>query len=365
MTEPATAPSERAPRPVRLLVGFAVAALIGGVIGGLIVKTTTTAPRLSSPQTTFCDATQVADQGLPSVVTIAASGGDQSGTGSGEIIAEGGYILTNNHVISVAADGGSLSVRYSDGHSSAATLVGRDPLTDLAVIKADDGAAGLPLIPIGSSRALVVGQPVVALGSPLGLSSTVTAGIISALDRHVPVPSDNGKTAHLVGAIQTDAAINPGNSGGALVNCSGQLVGVNTAIATVPNAAGHSGGGSVGLGFAIPVDLAVPISDEIMASGKVVHYTLGMQVQQIPPSAAEAAGLPQGLFVVSVEPDGPAGQAGIAQGDVVTAVNGQPAVSSDQVTVAEINGKTGESVQITYDHGGTSTTVSLTPQKLP
>jgi putative serine protease PepD len=363
MTEPA--PSERSSRAGRLLVGFALAALIGGIVGGIVVKATTSGSRKSSSQPTFCDATQVADHGLPSVVTIAASNGDQGGTGSGEIIAEGGYILTNNHVISVAADGGNLSVRYSDGHSSSATLVGRDPLTDLAVIKAEDDAAGLPLIPIGSSRTLAVGQPVVALGAPLGLSSTVTAGIISALDRHVPVPSDNGKTAHLVDAIQTDAAINPGNSGGALVNCSGQLVGVNTAIATVPNAAGHSGGGSVGLGFAIPVDLAVPISDEIMASGKVVHYTLGMQVQQIPPSAAEAAGLPQGLFVASVEPDGPAAQAGIAQGDVVTAVNGQPAVSSDQVTVAEINGKTGEPVQITYEHDGTSKTVSLTPQKLP
>jgi putative serine protease PepD len=359
------APARRArPRVGRLLIGFAVAALVGGVIGGVLVALLTPSTRVASTRVTFCNATQVAGQGLPSVVTISAGGADPSsgsGTGSGELIADGGYILTNDHVIAVAADGGRLSVRYSDGQSSKATLVGRDPLTDLAVIKADDGASGRPIIPIGSSSGLQVGQPVVALGAPLGLSSTVTAGIISALDRHVPVPSSNAGTAHLVGAIQTDAAINPGNSGGALVNCGGELIGVNTAIATVPNANGDAGGGSVGLGFAIPVDLAEPISAELIKTGQVAHTTLGLQVQQISTSTDAASAAPAGLFVLSVAPGSPAAKAGMHPGDVITTVNGATAVSSDQLTVAEIQGKTGQDVELTYVRDGQEATVLLTP----
>jgi putative serine protease PepD len=162
--------------------------------------------------------------------------GGAGGTGSGEIIRPGGFILTNDHVISPAANGGTIAVRYTNGRLSPATIVGRDVLTDLAVLKATDEASGLPVIAMGSSRDLVVGEPVVALGAPLGLVDTVTAGIISAMDREVALHAAEGQTAHLVDAIQTDAAINPGNSGGALVNCSTELIGVNTAIATVPNA---------------------------------------------------------------------------------------------------------------------------------
>ena len=309
----------------------------------------------------MCQATTVAAQDLPSVVTISARSGTQGGTGSGEIIKDGGYILTNNHVIAVAANGGQISVLYSDGRSSAATLVGRDPVRDLAVIKSADGAAGLPVIGIGSSQALVEGQPVVAMGAPLGLSSTVTSGIVSALDRYIAVPGDSGNTAHLVGAIQTDAAINPGNSGGALVDCAGRLVGVNSAIATVPNSAGQTGGGSVGLGFAIPVDLAIPVADEIIATGKVTHLTLGLNVQTIPAAAAQKAGVPEGLYVLSVTPGGPAANAGIAAGDVITQVDGQPATDSEQITVAELTAKPGEAIPVTYERQGTSATVNVTP----
>jgi putative serine protease PepD len=309
----------------------------------------------------MCLATTVAAQDLPSVVTISARSGTSGGTGSGEIIKDGGYILTNNHVIAVAAGGGQISVLYSDGRSSAATLVGRDPVRDLAVIKAADGAAGLPLIGIGSSRDLVEGQPVVAMGAPLGLASTVTSGIVSALDRYIAVPGDAGQTAHLVGAIQTDAAINPGNSGGALVDCAGKLVGVNSAIATVPNSAGQTGGGSVGLGFATPVDLAIPVADEIIATGTVTHLTLGLNVQAIPPAAAQKAGVPEGLYVLSVTAGGPAATAGLATGDVITSVNGRAATDSEQITVAELTAKPGDPVSITYLRGGASTTVDVTP----
>jgi len=357
------------PAPVgKLVAAFAAVALVGGAVGGLIVKatessgssTSTGSSQLTGGAQAVCSASTVADEALPSVVTIQASSGRSGGTGSGEIIKEGGYILTNNHVIAVAAGGGQVTVIYSDGRSTPATIVGRDPLTDLAVLKAADAAAGLPLLPIGSSAKLVVGQPVVALGAPLGLSSTVTSGIVSALDRYLPVPADQG-TAHLVDAIQTDASINPGNSGGALVNCAGDLVGVNSAIATVPNAAGHSGGGSVGLGFAIPVDLAIPIADEIVTTGSVTHFSVGIQAQVIPPSAAAAVGLPAGLYVDSVTPGGPAALAGIATGDVITNVNGQSATSVEQLTVAELLVKAGQPIEVTYERGGTSTTVHLTP----
>jgi putative serine protease PepD len=372
MTETAPRPTspQAAPRSRLvwgpLVVVAVVAALAGGLVGRATASasTSTTAAQPSSADAAMCVASTVAANDLPSVVTISARQGASGGTGSGEIIQEGGYILTNNHVIAVAADGGQVSVLYSDGHSSAATIVGRDPLRDLAVIKAADGAAGLPVIAIGSSASLVAGQPVVALGAPLGLASTVTSGIVSALDRYLSVAGDAGQAAHLIGAIQTDASINPGNSGGALVDCAGRLVGVNSAIATVPNSAGQAGGGSVGLGFAIPIDLAKPIAAEIIATGTVTHLSLGIQAQLIPAAVAQKAGVPEGLYVQSVTPGGPAADAGIQQGDVITQVDGHAATSVEQITVAELTAKSGQTIEVTYERGGTSTSVKLTPVPL-
>ena len=151
------------------------------------------------------------------------------------------------------------------------------------------------------------------------------------------------------------------SSGGALVDCAGKLVGVNSAIATVPNSAGQTGGGSVGLGFAIPVDLAIPVAEEIIATGTVTHLTLGLNVQTIPPAAAQKAGVPEGLYVLSVTSGGPAASAGLATGDVITTINGQAATDSEQITVAELTAKPGDPVSITYLRGGTSTTVQVTP----
>ncbi|HEY5153536.1 MAG TPA: trypsin-like peptidase domain-containing protein [Acidimicrobiales bacterium] len=336
------------------LVAVVVAAVLGGLAGGLLVRWSGTS------SVAFCQATSVAQEVLPSVVTILTGDAASSANGTGEIIRSGGYILTNDHVISIAADGGHLSVLYGDGQSSQATLVGRDPATDLAVIKASDGAPGRPVIGVGSSGSLRVGQPVVALGAPLGLSSTVTAGIVSALNRYVPVGAGGGQTAHLIDAIQTDASINPGNSGGPLVDCAGALVGINTAIATVPNSAGQAGGGSVGVGFAIPVDFASPLADQLIAHGQVNHPTFGLQAQAIPTPVARSSGVPAGLFVTEVDSGGPADQAGIRVRDVITEVGGHAATSADQLEVATLTRSPGDQVTITYWRDGTTTTVDVT-----
>jgi putative serine protease PepD len=291
------------------------------------------------------------------VVTIAASGsgGGGAGTGSGEVIRSDGYILTNNHVISIAANGGSVEVLFSDGQTAAATITGRDPQSDLAVLKVQ--TSHLPkVISLGSSSSVKVGEAVVAIGAPLGLSGTVTSGIVSALDRTVEVPGDNDRSALLVSAMQTDAAINPGNSGGALVNCAGQLVGVPTAGAAVPN----SGGGSIGLGFAIPVDLAKSIADEIIATGRVTHAYFGLQAVPIPPAAATQAGLPEGLFVQAVAAGGPAARAGLRPEDVITSIDGEAATSNIQLQELTLTKKPGDTVSIGYARAGHSATTTVT-----
>jgi putative serine protease PepD len=337
---------------VLLLIALLLAAVVGGVVGGLIVRATWGSGNGNSANATAsgsggtsaaCPAAKVADKALPSVVTIRASNAQQGGSGSGVVIRPGGYILTNDHVIAVAAGGGSLSILRSDGESSDATLVARDPLTDLAVIKAAD-TSRLPPITKGASDSLQVGQPVVALGSPLGLTSTVTAGIVSALNRYVRVPSENGQSAHLVGAIQTDASINPGNSGGALVDCQGHLVGINTAGAAVSNT-----GGSIGLGFAIPIDLAEGIASELISEGKVTRPSLGIQIQPI--SA--------GLFVQAVTAGGSADRAGLRPGDVITEVNGEPADSVDILIAQTLKLRAGDVLRLTYERQGASRTAGV------
>ena len=303
-----------------------------------------------------CAVTTVADHVVPSVVTIAASGPGGSGTGSGEVIRSDGYILTNNHVISIAAaSGGSVEVLFSDGQTVPATITGRDPQTDLAVLKVQPPHE-LKVISLGSSSSVKVGEPVVAIGAPLGLSGTVTSGIVSALDRTVQVPGENDRSALLVSALQTDAAINPGNSGGALVNCQGQLIGVPTAGAAVPNSAG----GSIGLGFAIPVDLAKSIADEIIATGRVTHAFFGLQTVPIPPAAAAQAGLPEGLFVQGVTPGGPAATAGLRPDDVITTIDGEPATSNLQLEELTLTKKPGDTVSIGYERAGHSAKATVT-----
>lgn len=339
-----------------LVLGAALVLIGGGMIAGGFAVVVVSAGRSGS-----CDAARVSDRVLPTVVTIGVTGSRGTSNGTGEIITGDGYILTNNHVIADAATGATLAVRFSDGHELPAELTGRDPKTDLAVIKVKDDAP-LPVIETGDSGALVVGQPVVALGAPLGLSSTVTAGIVSALGRTVPVPSDDDRNAVLAGAIQTDASINPGNSGGPLVDCDGRLVGVNTAIATVPGSGGQASTGSVGIGFAIPESLALPIAHELIAHGEVSHPTAGLTVVPIPPGAAAAFGVTDGLFVQSVVSGGPAQQAGLRVGDVITAVNGNPATDIDVLTAIQVTSNAGDEVKVEYVRGGAEHTTTVTLQ---
>jgi putative serine protease PepD len=339
------------------------ALVVGGVIGGVIVAATQSSGSTASSNNSTasgatassCQVTSVASQVVPSVVTIAASGANGSGTGSGEVIRPSGYILTNNHVISVAANGGSAHVLFSDGKTEMATLTGRDPLTDLAVLKIQP-PSGMKVITLGSSS-VHVGQPVVAVGAPLGLSGTVTSGIVSALDRTVEVPGENDSSALLVSALQTDAAINPGNSGGALVDCSGHLVGVPTAGASVP---GASGGGSIGLGFAIPVDLAKSIADEIIATGRVTHAYFGLQTVPIPPEAAAQAGVSEGLYVQAVAAGGPAARAGLRADDIITKVGGKPATSNIQLQELSLTKKPGDTVAVEYTRNGHAAKATVT-----
>jgi putative serine protease PepD len=337
-------------------VGFAVGALalLAGVLAACSSPSTSTDAGRSNA--IVCDATAVAEDALPSVVTITATNGANGMTGSGTIFRDDGFILTNNHVVSMAAQGGTIQVVLSAGSSYAATISGRDPQTDLAVLKITTSHP-LPALPTSSSPSVTIGEPVVALGAPLGLSNTVTTGIVSGLDRTIQVPSDNGRTATLLAAIQTDAAVNPGNSGGALTNCSGQLIGVPTANATVTTSTGQTSTGNVGINFAIPVDLASAVADEIIATGKVTHSYLGLQVSTVPPSAT---GAPGGLYVNAVVPAGPAATAGLQPGDVITEVDGQPATSPTQLALLTLKKKPGETVPITFDRAGQSAKATIT-----
>ena len=311
---------------------------------------------------------QVAAKVVPSVVKLEVDLGRQSEEGSGVILSSDGLILTNNHVVS-AAQGGSqgpggppapsggggaqTKVTFADGRSAPFTVVGTDPSSDIAVVRAK-GVTGLSPITIGSSANLRVGQDVVAVGSPLGLEGTVTTGIISALNRPVAAGGDIKNQNTVLDAVQTDAAINPGNSGGALVNMSGELVGINSAIATLGgDADGAAQGGSIGLGFAIPVDQAKRIADELINNGSASHASLGVQVGN------DAA--TDGARIVEVTGGGAAATAGLPSGVVVTKVDDRVINSADALVAAVRSRAPGDKVTLTYlDNSGKPQTVEVT-----
>ena len=364
----------RAPRATRLLIIALVAALIGGVLGGIggvafeHNRVSKSSSDLSSGQPLATGSPTPVDHNpksvasiaaklLPSVVTLNVAGATEQGTGSGVVIRSDGYILTNNHVVEVAANGGTITADFYKGKQGvAARIVGRDPKTDLAVVRVS--LTGLPAATLGQSSSLVVGDPVVALGAPLGLSSTVTSGIISALDRNVEVPDQNGgSNGLLIGAIQTDAAINPGNSGGPLVDDQAQVIGINSAIASASNSSTTTG--NIGVGFAIPIDYARSIAEEIIRTGKATHPYVGVTAQPADTSGSSS----KGARVVSVVSGGPADKAGIKVGDVITEVDSKSIQDVDALVAATRLHKVGDVVTVTYTRNGTSTTVKVTLQE--
>lgn len=346
-------------RPALTWLQLVVAALLLAILGG--AAGATAASRIG-PQAGSCDAASVAASVLPSVVTIHVTAAGSSGSGSGAIIRADGLILTNDHVIAAAASSGSIDVLLNSGESVEASLVGTDEITDLALLKIDRNK--LPALLLSPREPLEVGQPVVALGAPLGLSGTVTSGIVSALNRNVPVPKASGGTTILTGAIQTDAAINPGNSGGPLVTCEKRLVGINTAISTVPNASGVAGGGSVGIGFAVPASTAQRIVDQILATGRATHPWIGAQTADISQDIADRFGTRAGLFVQDVTSGGPAATAGLRSGDVITTINAGPA-SSLALAWLLVSATVGDHVAVEYYRDGRSATTTLTLAEQP
>ncbi|MCD9199990.1 S1C family serine protease [Aeromicrobium wangtongii] len=299
---------------------------------------------------------QVAAKVLPSVVQINVRGGQESGSGTGVILSQDGEILTNNHVVEVAGDGGTITVAFSDGSNAKAAIVGTDPKTDLAVIKAE-GQSGLSPATLGSSADLRVGQEVIAIGSPFGLESTVTQGIISALNR--PVSSSNAsgqeQTRTTFPAVQTDAAINPGNSGGPLVDLKGRVIAINSAIKSATTSSGEAG--SIGLGFAIPIDLAKSVAKQLIAGKKVAHAQIGVTVDN---ALGEDGITSTGAQIKEVTPDGAGAKAGLKPGDVITAVN-DTLIPSSEALVAAVRGYSpGEKIDVTYTRDGKKNDVEVT-----
>ena len=291
----------------------------------------------------------IADAVLPSVVKIEVASGGERGTGSGFVIREDGYILTNNHVVAVAAGGGQLQVRFGDTTPVGATIVGRDPRTDLAVIKLVEGS-GLSAVTLGNSDGVVVGDPVVAIGSPLGLEGTVTSGIVSAKNRTVVAGGADGEESSFISAIQTDAAINPGNSGGPLVDSRGQVIGVNSAIATLGEGFGVEQPGSIGLGFAIPINDARRIAEQLIADGSADHAVMGVQLDMEFEDGARISS--SGQSGQPVTTGGPAEQAGLRPGDVIIKVDDQAITGPGDLIVALGTHSPGDTVTVTYLRNG-------------
>jgi S1-C subfamily serine protease len=278
----------------------------------------------------------VAKAVLPSIVRIDVGSRLGEGTGSGVIYREDGYIITNNHVVDGAND---ITVTLSTGKELPARVVGTAaPQVDIAVLKVDQG--GLPVATLGDTHELEVGDLAVALGSPFGLQSTVTAGVVSALHRNITF----GRDTRFSDAIQTDAPINPGNSGGALANGDGEVVGINTAILS-------EAGGSVGVGFAIPIEIAKRVADQIITTGRAQLPFIGISGQNLPDD--------RGALIQEVVSGGPAQRAGLRAGDIIVELDGQAIRSMDELISTLIQKEVGQTVRITYERDGNRRTAEV------
>jgi len=361
----------RGPGTVALvLVTALLAGTVGGVVGsrtagdglpsaaslrdpGALLEQEPSAVPVSRPATSVA---AIAARVLRSVVSIEVDDSTGHGTGSGVVLTKDGFVLTNNHVVEAAGEG-RITVSFNDADQVdlPARVVGRDPETDLAVIKVV-GAVRLTSARLGTSSELVVGDPVVAVGSPLGLAGTVTSGIISALNRTVNVPSESGQAGSpLFNAIQTDAAINPGNSGGPLVDAAGRVIGINSAIASLGSTGVEGQAGSIGVGFAIPIDEARSIAEQLMKTGRATHPIIGVSALTV---GNDGSG-PRGARVKELVAGGPAQDAGLRVGDVIIKVDGDRVVSVDQLITTLRRHDVGERVTLTYVRGGRARTAEV------
>lgn len=385
------------------VVGIMVAAaLVGGAagIGGAAAGASffpqsqtvvTTGPSTVTVNNTDSvnQTTAIAAKVVPSVVTISATSGSSGGTGSGVVLTADGYVVTNTHVVTLDGEtaDATLSVTTSDGKVYAATIVGTDPTYDLAVIKLTD-ASGLTPIEFADSSKLNVGDPTVAVGAPLGLSNTVTTGIVSALNRSIQIASSaapegdaqeqspeqrqgespfqfdfgqgqqqsaNGSIS--IAVIQTDAAINPGNSGGALVNGDGKLIGINVAIASAGGSNSSGQAGSIGVGFSIPSDIVKRVTDEIISDGKATHGLLGAMVGD---AAAQKNATMAGAYISDVTGGGAAASAGLKKGDIVTSFNGFPITDATDLTAQVRALAAGSTAPLVYVRDGKTVSTEVT-----
>lgn len=347
------------PRALASLAAIAVAiAMVGGLVVALVTSDTgsLTSRGVSLSQTEGKSelppgaVAAVADAVLPAVVSIQVTLGSDAGTGSGVVIDGAGYIVTNNHVISMAAGNpdAKVQVTFDDGTKVPASIVGRDIKTDLAVLAVED-VDNLVVAELGRSEDVVVGEDVVAVGSPLGLSKTVTRGIVSALHRPMRLSGQGTDTDAVIDAVQTDASINPGNSGGPLVDMEGRVIGVNSAIKSET-------GGSVGLGFAIPIDDVTAVAQELIRTGEMKHPDIGVNARSVVNDVAS------GAEVANVRQDGPAQRAGIVEGDVIVKVGEREVSGADELVVAVQKQRIGEPVTVQLVRNGRLVDVEVTPE---
>ncbi len=348
----------------QVLLVAVVSALIAGLLGGglgyvVAARTAGGGFSLGSPDGSTAEAANRAPNSVagivqrvqPSVVTVQVRTAEGRSTGSGFVIDGTGHVLTNNHVVASAAAGTAVpTVSFSDGSVASAKVVGRDPGSDVAVLKISK--SGLKPVQFGNSDKIAIGDPVVAFGSPLGLSDTVTSGIVSAVDRPVKTGGTDGEEAAYMAAIQTDAAINPGNSGGPLVDGGGRVIGINSAIAAVPSPSGGKSG-NIGIGFAIPINQAKRLAEDIIATGKTRTTVIGAVVDL---TSETSSGAP-----LKEVPEGPAKAAGLQPGDIVTRFANRPIEDGVALVALVRKQPPGSKVPLQYTRRGqtVATTVTL------
>ncbi|WP_326598842.1 S1C family serine protease [Streptomyces sp. NBC_01803] len=367
---PPAGPDQDRPRAAPLVAGAAVIALLAGILGGgigVLLEREGAFDEVRLPQAVAEEETPrpagsiagIADAVLPGVVTLHVSGGGAAGTGTGFVLDDDGHILTNAHVVRPAGESGVIEVTFGSGDRARAEVVGQDSGYDLAVVKVS-GVSGLSPLTLGDSDAVRVGDPVVAIGAPFDLEGTVTSGIISATERPITAGGEeaDGSDISYVNALQTDAPINPGNSGGPLVDLNGRVIGVNSAIRTADSGGFEAGqSGSVGLGFAIPVNQAKDVAEQLINHGRATHPVIGVTLDT--GYLGEGARVGSSTGDPAVVPGGPADEAGVREGDVITEVDGAPVRGSDELIVKIRSHRPGDELTLTIERGGDARTLTV------